>query len=166
MANTTPKPWADAAIGVVALALLAWGWHGRADPALDPHGWPGYLLGLGGALMMLLVLAYSLRKRVQRGRWSVGWWYHAHVLLGLFGPVAVLVHARFGWRSINAGFALIAMLLVVGSGLIARYALPWAHRSAHAWARSLTGMWHYLHVPLFIVLGLAVLVHVFMAHAY
>lgn len=163
-AGSTRVPWADLAVGTVVLALLAWGWRIRADPALDPHQWPGYLLGLIGSLMMLAVLGFSLRKRMQRGRLSVGGWYNAHLLLGLFGAVAVLVHARFAWGSINSSFALAATGLVVLSGLVARYALAPARRSG----RGLTviGAWHYLHVPLYMVLMVAVILHVLMAHAY
>ena len=119
------------ACAVIALAALAWGWRGRADPALDPHRWPGYLLGLTGSLMMLAVLGFSWRKRLAAGRWSVGAWYNAHVLLGLFGAVLVVIHARFAWGSINSSFALAATVLVVGSGLIARYALGPARRSGN-----------------------------------
>jgi hypothetical protein len=159
-------PVADIAVAAIVLAALGWGWLGRADPALDPHGWPGYLLGLAGALMMLIVLGFSWRKRTPTGRVSVGAWYNAHVLLGLFGPVAVLIHARFAWGSINSSFALVATLLVVFSGLIARYALGPARRSGKRWGVGLAEAWHYLHVPLYMVLVMAVILHVYMAHAY
>jgi hypothetical protein len=158
--------WVDIAVCAVAFALLGWGWRDRADPALDPHAWPGYLLGLGGSLMMLLVLGFSWRKRVPTGRGSVAAWYNAHVLLGLFGALAVVVHARFAWGSINSSFALAATLLVVLSGLIARYALGPARRSGHRWGRGVVEAWHYLHVPLYMVLVVAVILHVYMAHAY
>jgi hypothetical protein len=155
--------WVDFAVAIAVLALLGWGWAWRAEPALDPHRWPGWLLGLGGSLMMLGALGFSWRKRVVRGRGSVSGWYHAHILLGLFGPVAVLVHARFAWGSINSSFALAATGLVVISGLIARYALPVARRQG--WAGAVEA-WHYLHLPLYAVLIVAVLLHVFWAHAY
>jgi|GEM_PF-1158061 len=160
------RPAVDIAVAVIVFAALAWCWRGRADPALDPHGWPGYLLGLIGSLMMLAVLGFSWRKRVAAGRMSVGAWYNAHVLLGLFGPVLVLIHARFAWGSINSSFALAATLLVVGSGLIARYALGPARRSGNRWAVTMAEAWHYLHLPLYGVLVMAVILHVYMAHAY
>ena len=159
-------PWVDGAVGLIAMAVLAWGWRVRGDPALDPHAWPGYLLGLIGSLMMLLVLGFSWRKRRRQGRVPVAAWYDAHVLLGLFGAVAVVLHARFAWGSINSSFALVATLLVVASGLVARYALGPARRSGARWATALVETWHYWHVPLYMVLVVAVILHVYMAHAY
>lgn len=156
--------WPDMAVGAAVLALLGWGWRVRADPALDPHQGPGYLLGLTGSLMMLAVLGFSGRKRMPSGRISVAAWYNAHLLLGLFGAVAVLVHARFAWGSINSSFALAATGLVVLSGLFARYALGPARRSGRGTV--LVDAWHYLHVPLYMVLVVAVILHVYMAHAY
>ena len=157
---------ADFAVGIVAIALLAWGWRVRGAPALDPHAWPGYLLGLAGSLMMLAVLGFSIRKRRQTGRIAVAAWYNVHILLGLFGAVAVVIHARFAWGSINSSFALAATILVVISGLVARYALAPARRGGHRLGLALVGAWHYLHVPLYAVLVLAVILHVYMAHAY
>jgi hypothetical protein len=156
----------DAGVALVVCAALGWGWRDRGDPALDPHAWPGYLFGLGGSLMMLALLGFSWRKRVPRGRMSVAAWYNAHILLGLFGAVAVVIHARFAWGSINSSFALAATLLVVLSGLGARYAIGPARRSGRRWAGALVDLWHYLHVPLYLVLVLAVILHVYMAHAY
>ena len=149
-------------IWLPAIALLGWGWATRGDAWLGPQGWPGWLAGLAGALMMLATMGHAWRKRQPGARAAVGWWYHAHVVLGLIGPVLVLIHARFAWRSINAGFALWAMIAVVLSGVIGRHALGPARRRG-LWPADL---WHYLHVPLFAVLAGAVIVHVYMAHAY
>lgn len=159
-------PLTDLVVAALVIVTLGWGWATRADPALDPHGWPGYLLGLGGSLAMLAVLGFSWRKRVGAGRIAVGSWYNAHILLGLAGPLAVLVHARFAWGSINSSFALGATLLVVASGLLARYGLGPARASGNRGVIALVEAWHYLHAPLYMVLVVAVLVHVYMAHAY
>jgi hypothetical protein len=164
--EAAPSRIADGGVALLALGCLGWGWRHRGDAALDPHAWPGYLLGLGGSLLMLLVLGFSWRKR-RRGGWlSVAAWYDLHALFGLFGAVAVLIHARFAWGSINSSFALGATGLVLLSGLVARYALGPARRSAHRRGSGLVEAWHYLHLPLYGVLGIAVLVHVYMAHAY
>ncbi len=155
-------PWTDAVVALLVGAGLAWGWSTRGNPGLDPHGWPGYLIGIAGTLMMCAAAGLSWRKRRARARISVATWYNTHILLGLCGPVLVLVHARFAWGSINSTFALAAMGLVVFSGLVARYALPPARR------RGLRAVeaWHYAHAPLCMVLVLAVIVHIYMAHAY
>ena len=85
---------------------------------------------------------------------------------GLFGAAAVVIHARFAWGSINSTFALMASLLIVASGLAARYLLGPARRSGNRWFRKLAEGWHYLHVPPSMVLVPAVIVHVYMAHPY
>ncbi len=157
---------ADLTVAALVLAVLGWGWQHRTDPALDPHAWPGYLLGLAGGLMMLAVIGFSWRKRVRAGRVSVSRWYNAHILLGLFGAAAAVIHARFAWGSINSSFALATTLLVVASGLAARYLLGPARRSGKRGFLALAEAWHYLHVPPSMVLVPAVLVHVYMAHAY
>ncbi|EGD57994.1 FAD-dependent pyridine nucleotide-disulfide oxidoreductase [Novosphingobium nitrogenifigens DSM 19370] len=200
--------WIDGVVAMTVLVALGLGWQHRGDAVFDPRGWPGYLLGLCGSLAMLLVLCFSIRKRlgaVTRARRSVGWWYNAHILLGLAGPLAVLCHARFAWGSINSSFALGATLLVVASGVSGRYLLGagrrlrarmagalavaeadlaaagegsemrLARRRRNA-ARRAAGIaaaldragevWHYAHIPLFMVLVPAVLLHVYMAHAY
>jgi hypothetical protein len=153
-------PMADVAVAVLVLSVLGWGWQHRTDPALDPHAWPGYLMGLGGALAMLAVLGFSLRKRARTGRVPVARWYNAHILLGLCGAAAVVIHARFAWGSINSSFALATSLLVVASGLVARYLLGPARRSGNRWFVALAEVWHYLHVPPSMVLVPAVIVHV------
>lgn len=164
--RAAPWPLGDLAAAALLLAVLGWGWRHRADPALDPHAWTGYLMGLGGALAMLAVLGFSLRKRTRAGRVPVTLWYNAHILLGLFGAVGVVIHARFAWGSINSSFALATAVLVAASGLVARYLLGPARRSGNRLVLALVERWHYLHVPPLMVLVPAVLVHVYMAHAY
>jgi hypothetical protein len=161
-----PAGWADVGVGLAALAGLAWGWHTRADPALDPHGWTGWWLGLVAALLMAAVGGFSWRKRVAAGHGSVAWWYNVHILCGLAGVDLALIHARFAWGAINSNFATVACVLVVISGLVARYALAPARRSGNRVIMALADSWHYAHLPLFLVLVLAVLLHVYMAHAY
>jgi hypothetical protein len=164
--RAAPWPLGDLAAAALLLAVLGWGWRHRADPVLDPHAWPGYLMGLGGALAMLAVLGFSLRKRTRAGRVPVTLWYNVHILLGLFGAVGVVIHARFAWGSINSSFALATAVLVAASGLVARYLLGPARRSGNRLVLALVERWHYLHVPPLMVLAPAVLVHVYMAHAY
>jgi len=161
-----PAGWADALVGLITLAGLAWGWQTRADPALAPQGWPGWWIGLVAALLMAASGAFSWRKRVATARGSVAAWYNAHILCGLAGADLALTHARFAWGAINSNFASVAAVLVVISGLIARYALAPARRSSSGVLAALAEGWHYAHLPLFAVMVMAVLLHVYMAHAY
>lgn len=103
---------------------LAWGWLNRADLPFDPEYGFGYALGITGGTMMLILLGYPLRKRARPGTHapgSVGFWFRLHMLLGLFGPMAILFHSRFSWGALNSAAALTAMIVVASSGLIGRF---------------------------------------------
>lgn len=120
----------SAAIGIWITALLYYGWTTRWSRAINPEHGVGYALGIIGGSMMLLLLVYPLRKRIKplANFGSVGFWFRFHMLLGLFGPLAVLFHARFTWGALNSAVALNAMLIVAGSGLIGRFLYSRIHR--------------------------------------
>jgi len=57
----------------------------------------GYYLGLVGALMMLSLLLFPLRKRI---RFMQNWgrlpnWFRIHMMLGITGPLLILFHSNF-----------------------------------------------------------------------
>lgn len=83
----------------------------------------GYWIGVVGAVMMLLLFAYPLRKRSTfLARFGAAkLWFIVHMVLGIFGPVLVLAHATFRVGSLNAGVALFSMLVVAASGVIGRF---------------------------------------------
>jgi hypothetical protein len=78
---------------------------------------------------MLLLLLYSLRKRVGAlaGLGPIRGWFQVHMALGLLGPTAILFHCNFQVGSVNSGVALACVLLVAGSGLIGRFLYPRIH---------------------------------------
>ena len=82
-----------------------------------------YNYGLVGGIMMLVILVYALRKRIRAlsRLGDIRYWYYFHFILGIVGPVLIILHTSFGIRSINGGVALFAMLIVVFSGFIGRY---------------------------------------------
>lgn len=108
---------------VAAFGLLCLQWLARDDGYISAERGIGYLLGIGGAASMLLLLTYSARKRFGfMRRWgAVRHWFRVHMLLGLIGPAMIIAHSNFKLGSTNAAVALICMLLVSGSGLIGRY---------------------------------------------
>jgi hypothetical protein len=82
----------------------------------------GHPLGIIGTLFMVLLLAYSLRKRL---RFMKNWgklnvWLDVHIFLGLTGPILVLFHTDFKFSGI-IGISFWSMVLVVLSGIIGRY---------------------------------------------
>jgi hypothetical protein len=90
----------------------------------------GYWLGVSGGVMMLLLLLYPVRKYVKfTHRWGkVKWWFLVHMLLGIGGPLLILVHSTFRLGSINAAVALFSMLIVAGSGIVGRFLYLRIHR--------------------------------------
>lgn len=90
---------------------------------ITPERGVGYVLGIAGGSMMLLLLLYPARKRL---RWlgfigTVKRWFQAHMVLGVAGPLCVLFHANFSLGAANSNVALWSMIVVAGSGLVGRY---------------------------------------------
>ena len=102
---------------------LIWGYIERNELGLTPAKGLGYWIGIIGGLVILATLAYPLRKHWRRLNQlgTVGGWFHVHMLLGIFGPAAILFHADFQLGALNSNVALITMLCVAGSGVIGRY---------------------------------------------
>jgi hypothetical protein len=102
---------------------LSLAWSERLEGHLSPKTGYGYLLGIGGALMMLSLLAYPLRKywRPLQRLGTVRGWFTAHMILGLLGPAAIVVHSNFHLDSTNGAVAMAIMGLVVASGIVGRY---------------------------------------------
>lgn len=90
----------------------------------------GYWLGVAGGVMMLLLLLYPARKHFKFShRWGkLKWWLLVHMILGIGGPLLILVHTTFHLGSLNAEVALFSMLIVVGSGVVGRFLYLRVHR--------------------------------------
>ena len=109
--------WFKAAVALSCIAAAAYLWH---DPPLKPHGgtWMGYTLGTLGAILILWLLWYGVRKRRYRSTsGTVQGWLSAHVYLGTALVVVVTLHTGFelGWNVHTLAYVL--MLAVVGTGL-------------------------------------------------
>ena len=108
----------------IAIAGVLWiGWLKRDDIGLTPESGAGYWLGIVGRSFMVLLLLYPLRKRFRflRLLGTVAFWFRTHMILGVLGPALILLHANFRLGSINSNVALVAMLIVAGSGVVGRY---------------------------------------------
>ena len=107
---------------LVAFFIYA-GWKNRLEWPLTAESGTGYLLGIIGASMLLLLLLYPLRKhnRYLRKMGPIKYWFRMHMFFGVMGPVLILFHSGFRLGSLNSSIALFSMLLVAGSGLIGRY---------------------------------------------
>lgn len=110
------------ALLVIALVTL-FGWHAMSQPGFSSGSRTGYNMGLAGAVLMLILFLYPLRKHV---RWLSGAgplreWLNFHMLLGICGPLLIMFHSRFHIGSANAAIAMASMLVVAGSGIIGRF---------------------------------------------
>jgi len=108
---------------LLIIALIVWGIQVRDFDYYTPEYGLGYWLGIIGGSMMLLLLTYTLRKRIRalRNLIKLKHWFRLHMTLGVLGPVLILFHSNFRLGSLNSTVALVSMLLVAGSGLIGRY---------------------------------------------
>lgn len=89
---------------------------------LKPGGSWGLAFGVAGALMMVVMLLYSVRKRfVALRRWGpVSVWLDFHILLGLCGPLFILLHSSFKVQGLVA-LSFWSMVAVATSGIAGRY---------------------------------------------
>ena len=125
--------------GVVAMSIAAAvflgldGWAYYSAPAsargympqhqlMRPSGRVGQPLGVAGFALMLVPVAYAIRKKVRRLReaGSLKTWLEVHVFCGIVGPVLVSFHTAFKFNGI-VSVAYWSMVLVALSGVVGRY---------------------------------------------
>jgi hypothetical protein len=132
-------PWRGALIllyllsGTALLVLLASGADFYRTPLLERAHHDGYWrwkaggsigqkLGIVGSSMMVLMLLYSVRKRVGalRRLGSLGRWLDVHIFLGIFGPLLVVLHSTFKVQGLVA-LSFWSMVIVASSGVLGRF---------------------------------------------
>jgi len=89
---------------------------------LKPGGSWGLAFGIAGAAMMIVMLLYSVRKRfaLLRRLGPVSDWLDFHILLGLCGPLFILLHSSFKVQGLVA-LSFWSMVAVATSGIAGRY---------------------------------------------
>jgi hypothetical protein len=82
----------------------------------------GHKLGIAGTSMMVLMLLYSVRKRVGalRRAGPLSRWLDVHIYLGVFGPLLVVLHSTFKVQGLVA-LSFWSMVVVALSGVLGRY---------------------------------------------
>lgn len=116
------KRWLWVALVLLTGSLAAYVFH---DPIGPPNGgtWLGYTLGTIGALLILWLMMFGVRKRTYANRvGSLRGWLSAHVYLGTGLILIALLHSgfQFGWNLHT--LALVLMLAVIFSGFFGVYA--------------------------------------------
>lgn len=82
------------------------------------HTQRGHVAGWIGFAVILTVFGYSVKKRWGR---KAGWprgWFRVHQAAGIAGPVLILIHSGPHFHALVPILALLAMWVVVVSGLI------------------------------------------------
>lgn len=89
---------------------------------LKPGGSRGVVFGAAGLAMMTVMHVYSARKRLKplHGLGPLKRWLDFHILLGVFGPLFVVLHSSFKVGGLVA-VSFWAMVAVALSGVAGRY---------------------------------------------
>jgi hypothetical protein len=90
--------------------------------SLKPGGELGMLFGIIGASLMILMLAYSARKRMRTlRRWGgLRYWLDLHIVCGVVGPLFIVLHSSFKVQGLVA-LSFWSMVAVALSGVLGRY---------------------------------------------
>lgn len=90
--------------------------------ALRPAGSRGLAFGIVGASLMIMMLGYTMRKRLKiMSRWgALSWWLDFHIFCGVIGPCFIVLHTAFKVDGLVA-VAFWAMVSVAVSGVLGRY---------------------------------------------
>jgi hypothetical protein len=109
------------ALALMGASLAAYIWH---DPGGPPNGgtWLGYTLGTIGALLIVWLMLFGVRKRSYMNNvGTLRGWLSAHIYLGTSLILVTLLHTgfQFGWNVHM--FAFVLMLIVIFSGFFGVY---------------------------------------------
>lgn len=121
---------ADTIVYLVLAALVWLTWKISRLGLFEAGDDLGYWLGVVGGSMMLILFSYPLRKHFRFAQnWGrVKWWFLVHMVLGIGGPMLILLHSTFRIGSLNAGVALYSMVIVALSGVVGRFIYARVHR--------------------------------------
>lgn len=96
--------------------------HSLLHAVWKPSGSIGHGVGIVGSAMMLILLLYSVRKRLRtmQNAGNIRYWLNYHIWLGVTGPLLVFFHTSFKFGGIVA-VSFWSMVGVALSGVLGRY---------------------------------------------
>jgi hypothetical protein len=132
-------PLSATTLWLIVIALVAAAWAVGRLKLYTPGDDVGYYLGLVGALMMLTLLLYPLRKHVRflNKLGALKHWFKLHMFLGITGPILILFHSNLHLGSLNAAVAFWSMVIVAGSGIVGRFIYTKVHHGLYGRESSL-----------------------------
>ena len=153
--HSTRTPLITILFAVVGCALLAFlgapyyrlelaeRLHHPLHANLKPNGPLGLLYGYGGTFLLLLLVAYSARKRwrILAGLGRLRRWLDVHIFCGIVGPALITLHSGFRIHGLIA-IGYWSMIGVMSSGFVGFYLyrqIPRALSGAALAAESLRG---------------------------
>ena len=145
--------------------------------------WTLRYLGIAGTGLIIISFVYSLRKRKIVNFGKAKSLLNLHELLAWAGSLLILLHAGFEFDSVIPRMAVIAMLIVVASGITGKYLLKQARESIkqkreelkaknlseeeiekELFALSLIAdkmqLWRNVHIPLTVIFAAFALLHI------
>lgn len=147
------------------------------------HTRTGHLMGWAGLAVMAPVFGYPVRKRMNRGQRWPKTWFQVHTVCGLVGPLLILVHSGAHFHALVPILAMLAMALVVVSGIVGQSLHYLAVRTLREHRRELASQglsepdieaclhgiaaqeetfrfWQYVHAPLTVTFLAFALLHI------
>lgn len=99
-----------------AVAILAYIFCPLREPK-SGGTWLGYTLGTIGALLIIYLAWYGVRRRTFGSGGSTAGWLSAHVYFGLVLMLVATLHSgfQFGWNVHTATYALLALVVLSGA---------------------------------------------------
>jgi hypothetical protein len=82
------------------------------------HTQRGHVVGWIGLAVIMLVFVHSLRKRYGLKLGTPKGWLHVHLIAGVVGPVLILIHSGAHFHALVPIVAMVAMAVVVISGIV------------------------------------------------
>ena len=132
------------ALGLIVVSLVFYAWHPWHSSTEPPNGgtWLGYTLGTIGALLILWLTWFGVRKRKFSAPSKLQGWLSAHVYLGASLIFVATLHTgfQFGWNVHTLAYVLMMTVIISGFYGIYAYARYPNLMTANRAGESLQGM--------------------------
>ena len=119
LGSRAARRWRWIGLVLLAGAGVGFAWQRRSEDF--PHGGSPWGLGWGiaGLVLILVLLAFGLRKRAYKSTWgTLEGWLQAHLWLGVLALAVAFFHTGMRFEDQLALAALLVLAAVVASGIL------------------------------------------------